>query len=69
MFDAIKRLFGEGKIRAEAETIDGRKVTLKVPYIGDINTLDVEEFKVEVRRMCFVEHGEHIQNIRITGYY
>ncbi len=69
MFDAIKRLFGEGKIRAEAETLDGKKVTLKVPYIGDINTLDRAEFDADVRRMCFVEYGEHIQNIRIIGYY
>jgi hypothetical protein len=69
MFDFIKRLFGEGKIRIEAETLDGRGVVLKVPYIGDIDTLDVEELKLDLMHRCYVEHGERIHKLQITGYY
>lgn len=69
MFDAIRKLFGEGKIRVEAETLTGGKVTIKVPYTGDISTLVDAEFKEEIRRRVYVEHGERIHNIRITGYY
>ncbi len=68
MFDAIKRLFGEGKIRFEAD-YEGGTVTIKVPYIGDINTLDEAEMIGLIKRRIFVEHGVHVFNVRMTGHY
>ena len=69
MFDFIKKLFGEGKIRVEITFDDGAYASAKVPYIGDINTLDVAELKNHVKRLCLVEYGRRATNVNIIGWY
>jgi hypothetical protein len=69
MFNFIKKLFGEGKIRAEIECDDGSKGVVKIPYIGDLDTLDMVEFKDHVQRRCLVDYGKRVTKINITGMY
>jgi len=69
MFDWIKRLFGEGMIRFEMVTADGRKVIGRVPYIGDIQTLDTEEVAFDLINQCRVRYGEHVVKVRILDWY
>lgn len=69
MFDWFKKLFGEGMIRFEMTTADGRTGVGKVSYIGDLSTLDREEFKRDMIRQSFVQHGERVVDVKIIGYY
>ena len=69
MFDWIKKLFGEGKIRLEFTDNTGKVYVGRVPYIGDIDTLDVEELRDQVSKQWFVEHGTRIVDFKILGYY
>ena len=69
MFDWLKRLAGEGKIRTSVTFTNGQSATVKVPYIGDINTLDMGELKIYIRKFCFVEYGLRVDTITIDGYY
>lgn len=69
MFDFIRRMFGEGKIRAEITCDDGSTGTVKVPYIGDIDTLDTSEFREEVRRQVLVNYGKRVTTVNIIGWY
>jgi len=69
MFDSIKRWFGEGKIRTEVTMDDGSTGTVKVPYIGDISTLDVLELKTTIKRRLLVEHGKKVVDVKIIGWY
>jgi hypothetical protein len=67
MFDFIKKLFGEGIIRADIVLDDGRTGTVKLPYIGDIDTLDPAEFKQEVANQCWVKNGQRVVKVTIVG--
>lgn len=69
MFDWIKRLFGEGKIRARIACSDGSTGTVTVPYIGDIDTLDEEELGETIRRQVFVDYGKRVTSVAILGWY
>jgi len=69
MFDAIKRMFGEGKIRAEITFDDGSFTAVKVPYIGDIDTLDASEFRETIRRQMLVDYGKIVTGVNIIGWY
>jgi len=69
MFDSIRRWFGEGKIRAEVTFDDLSFTAIKVPYIGDINTLDVSEFREEIRRQMLVNYGKRVTSVNIIGWY
>ena len=69
MFDFVKRLYGEGKIRAEVDFADGSFAVVKVPYIGDIDTLDLGEFRADIRRKCLVDHGKYVTSVKIIGWY
>jgi hypothetical protein len=62
-------MFGEGKIRVEITFDDGSHASAKVPYIGDINTLDVVELKNHVKRLCLVEYGRRATGVNIIGWY
>lgn len=70
MFDWLKRQFGEGKIRVEGKLIDGSGFIAKVPYIGDLSTLDKNELFETLRRTMLVEHGERVDmtSLKIIGY-
>ncbi len=68
MFDFIRKLFGEGTIRFEMVTRDGRKGVGKVPYMGNISTIDSEEFEMEMIDKCYVKYGERVVGVKITGY-
>jgi len=59
MFDWIKKLFGEGKVRVEFTLTDGRTGVAKAKYIGDPSTFDVEEFKARI----YVEYGASVKSI------
>jgi len=69
MFDWIKKLYGEGKIRANVVLSDGTTAVVKVPYIGDLSTLDAAEFEQDIIQKIWVEHGRHATSVTITGYY
>lgn len=69
MLNFIKKWSGEGKIRADVICDDGTIGTVKVDYMGDINTLDEKEFTQRVKRVCYVEHGKRVTNVAITGYF
>lgn len=68
MFDWLKRCYGEGKIRLRAET-DSGVYTVKVPYIGDIQTLDAEELVAMVKNRIFVETGKRVNKVVVEGVY
>ncbi len=68
MFDSIKRLFGEGKIRAEVTFNDGSFTAVKVPYMGDIDTLDAAEFRENIRRQMLVDYGMRVASVNIIGW-
>lgn len=69
MFDWLKKLFGEGMIRFEMTTADGRTGIGKVPYIGDLSTIDTNEFKRDMIAQSFVKYGERVVDVKIVGYY
>jgi hypothetical protein len=69
MFDFIKKMFGEGKIRADVVFEDGSIGTVKVPYIGDIGTLSYCEFETDMKRKIYVEHGRKVRSVTIVGVY
>lgn len=69
MFDFITRMFGEGKIRAEIICADGTEGIVKVPYIGDLSTLDIDEFTADVKRKVYVEYGRRVVKVNILGAY
>jgi hypothetical protein len=69
MFDFIKRMFGEGKIRARIECDDGSTGTATVPYIGDIDTLNEEELGETIRQQVFVDYGKRVTSVTILGWY
>jgi len=68
MFNWIKSLFGKGKIRVTLVTSDGMTGSAVVPYVGDIDTLDMVEFKDYVKREVLVEHGKIVTSMKIIGY-
>jgi len=67
MFDWFEKLFGEGKIRVECVLSDGRKCTVKMPYIGDINTMDKEEVLNIAENWVKNEHGFIVVSAKIVG--
>lgn len=67
--DWLRRWFGEGKIRFEMVTVDGRKAVGTVPYIGDIGTLDAAEFKRDMINQAWVNKGERVKEVTILGWY
>ena len=69
MFDFIKKMFGEGKIRTEVHFDDGSFTAVKVPYIGDINTLDVAELRRTIRKQMLVDYGKRVTQVNILGWY
>lgn len=61
----FKKLFGEGKIRFEFETADGRKGTGKMPYIGQYIEADAI---AAIREQMLVKHGVYLTNVKIVAY-
>jgi len=59
IFDGIKKLFGEGRLRVEFTTEDGRQGVAKANYIGDPSTFDRNQFKQRI----FVETGQRVSSI------
>jgi hypothetical protein len=64
MFDFIKRLFGEGRVRLEGVTSDGRTFNGKLSYIGALHEKDIINHFAE---MCMVEKGIKIIRARIVA--
>lgn len=67
MFDWIKKLYGEGKIRVECVLSGGRKCTVKMPYVGDIDTMDEIEVIQTAKDYVKVEHGLIVVSAKIVG--
>lgn len=65
MFDWIKKLFGEGKIRAEFELADGRSGIAKVPYIGQY---DENKMLAHIKNSMQVEYGSKVTSLKITEH-
>lgn len=70
MFSWLKKQFGEGKILVEGALVDGTTFTVKIPYIGAIDTLDEDELFDKVRRDLKVNHGATVDmtTLRIVDY-
>lgn len=68
MFNFIRKLFGEGIIRVELLFHDGRAGIAKIPYTGDISTLDKDELFQELKSQCFVKYGRKLTGIKVLGY-
>ena len=65
MFDFIKKMFGEGKVRAEFILADGRQGIVKVPYIGQYNEA---ELITGVKDKMFVEYGVRCTSLKVVGH-
>lgn len=59
----------DGKVRFEATLDDGRKMTGRMPYEGNLATIDMEELRTMIRRQLRVQTGHHCKELRITGAY
>jgi hypothetical protein len=68
MLDFIKRMFGEGEIRARIACDDGSTGTAKVPYIGDIETMNEAELSETIRQQVFVKYGKRVTSVNIIGW-
>jgi len=74
IIDSFKSLFGKGKIRIKMTLNDNSVRFAKVPYVGDINTLDKTKFIADIKNRCFVDYGFTPKKIEIvvlmkSGYY
>jgi hypothetical protein len=65
MFDFIKKMYGEGKIRFKAEFDDGRVADITVSYIGDLSTYR----KKYIANRLEVEYGGKIKSLVKVGAY
>jgi hypothetical protein len=65
VFDFIKRMFGEGKIRAEFICSDGTSGSVKAPYIGQYIESEVLE---HLKNAIEVEYGKKITHIKIVAH-
>jgi len=65
MFDYLKKCFGEGVVRMEGKTEDGKKFEVKAPFAGDIAS--EEELINEMVNDMLVEKGIRVKRIRIMG--
>ncbi len=65
MFDWLRKLFGEGKIRFELETLDGRTILGKMGFIGSPES--ERELAVEIANNAFIENGIHAIRVKILG--
>jgi len=68
MFDSIRRLFGEGTVRVEGLVPGQGKFVAKIPYTGDVNTLDENELFDIVKRKVLVEYGVRVVDLKIIGW-
>lgn len=69
MFTWLKRLFGEGKIRVNFVLENGKHGVAKVPYIGDIDGLDLRTLKNHVKKQVLVETGFNVTDLTVIGWY
>ena len=68
MWNFIKSLFGEGKIRFEAHLSGGDKIVGKASYVGSLATFDEEEFKSDLKADIQRKTGEGVSNIKILEF-
>ncbi len=59
----------DGKVRFEATLEDGRTLTGRLPYEGNLATTSMEELRTMIRRQLRVQTGQHCKELRITGAY
>lgn len=69
MFDWLRSLFGEGKIRCLFQTEDGQTGHAKVPYTGSLDTITELELLEQVCAILRTEQGIKIKRIRIDSCY
>jgi hypothetical protein len=67
MFDFIKRLYGQGFIRCECTDTDGRVFLMKIPYIGDYNTIDKVELREHAASQYQSQTGRVLKSFAIVG--
>lgn len=65
----LRRLAGEGKIKVEITFSDGSKGSAKIPYEGDLSTLDKNELVEYVKNYCLVEYDMVATIVKIVGAY
>lgn len=67
MFDFIRRLFGEGKVRVSFTTVEGRNGAMIIDYLGDPKSIDMGELEQHTRDKLLVEHGLHMKTFKFVG--
>ena len=60
----------DGKVRFEATLADGRHLTGRLPYQGDlVQGGGLAEIRAQLARQLLVETGQRCRELRITGAY
>jgi hypothetical protein len=67
MLNWLKSLFGEGMVRLEIETAEGKIGVLKSKYVGCADT--EIELLTEIVNGVFVEKGIKLKRARIVGIH
>lgn len=65
MFHWIKRLFGEGTCVLKGETYDGRTFTIKVPFVGNPDTIDCNDIH-HLKVTAEAQYGVRIRRLSLT---
>ena len=63
MFDVIKRMFGEGKIRFRGVITDGISFTGSIPYIGDIGAESRGSIERMIKKTMYVDKGVRVHSL------
>lgn len=66
----IKSMFGQGVVRVEGKTSDGRDFILRVKYVGCLSTFDETETFDYVKQQVRSKHGWTVRpgSLRVLGF-
>lgn len=67
ILDEIKRWFGEGYILFEGTLVDGTTFKGKIEYVGDYDTLDIEEWEENIRQRIYFQYKKRVATVNIIG--
>lgn len=67
MFNWLRKLFGDGKVRIELITVDGKQGQATAPFVGDVGKTPEKELLADIVNQIFVDKGWKIAKIRILG--
>ncbi len=67
MIDWIKSLFGKGTIHFEFHCQDGSSGRAKLPYIGDIKTMDEDEMFRKLKSDLWLKYNKHMISAKVLA--